>query len=195
MNTREEICQKSQDEELVERALADVHYFECLYERYEERLLNYIQRITQTSPEQAHDILQEAFIKIWQNLNGFDRRLKLSSWIYRIVHNETISYWRKKKSYGQDRKVKLTDNLTFQTTEEFFNAMELDEKDHQVHTILELLPLKYKTILLLKFFEGMSYQEISDILRIPEGTVATQINRAKKRFSELAQEKHVSFLN
>ncbi len=190
---KEEICIKLSDEELVRRSLVDMDYFLCLYERYEKRMLRYIQRISHVSAEQAQDILQEAFIKIWQNLHGFDQKLKLSSWIYRIVHNETISFWRKKKSFGKDQRVALSEHLIKESMEEFSLALEFDQKEVEVHKILEQLPIGYKTILLLKYFEGMSYQEISDVLKIPEGTVATQLNRAKKRFSELAAENKVAF--
>ena len=170
-----------------------MNYFLCLYERYEDRLLRYIQSITRVSHEQAQDILQEAFIKIWQNLHGFDPKLKLSSWIYRIVHNETISNWRKRNSYGKDQKVVLSENLRSELEEEFYAALEINKKEIRVHKILDLLPITYRTILLLKYFEGMTYQEISDVLRIPEGTVAVQLNRAKKRFSKLASEQKVAF--
>ncbi|MBK8671314.1 MAG: hypothetical protein IPN89_18480 [Saprospiraceae bacterium] len=63
--------------------------------------------MSQSNHDEAEDILQEAFIKIWKNLNGYDPRLKLSeSWIFRIVHNETISYWLK-TSYSKDNIVRL----------------------------------------------------------------------------------------
>ena len=95
MIVAEEICKQLSDREIVEKSLADIDYFSCLYDRYESRLFRYIKRIALVNDEQAHDILQEAFIKIWRNLNEFDQSLKLSSWIYRIVHNETVSCWRK----------------------------------------------------------------------------------------------------
>lgn len=149
--------------------------------------------MTMTSEEQAKDILQEAFIKIWQNLHGFNPNMKLSSWIYRIVHNETISYWRNNKSYGKDRKVKLDDNLLTDTINDFESEDDTAKNEFLTHEVLDLLPIKYKTILILKFIEDMSYQEISDVLKIPEGTVATRINRAKKRFVKMATDNHISF--
>lgn len=193
MVVTENICNKLSDEQLVSYSLVDIDYFLCIYERYENRLLRYIQHITTVSREQAEDILQDAFIKIWQNLRGFDPQLKLQSWIYRIVHNETISYWRKSKSFNKNIKVKLDERILQESPiiDSFFE--DLEEKKKQLHDILELLPISYKTVLLLKYIEGMSYQEISDVLKIPEGTVATRINRAKKRFSKLASDKHINF--
>jgi RNA polymerase sigma-70 factor, ECF subfamily len=188
-----EICHELSDNEIVTHSLVDMDYFICLYERYELRLLRYIQRITMVSEEQARDILQEAFIKIWQNLNGFNQKMKLSSWIYRIVHNETISYWRNKKSFGKDRKVKLEDHIATDTFDDMESSEDDGRNDFLTHEVLALLPIHYKTILILKFIEDMSYQEISDVLKIPEGTVATRINRAKKRFVKMASDHHISF--
>lgn len=188
-----EICKKLIDNEIVKKSLADLDYFSCLYDRYELKLLRYIKHIALVDEDQAQDILQEAFIKIWKNLNDFDQSLKLSSWIYRIVHNETVSYWRKKRSYGKDRQGKLEDNFLDDNPVYFETSEHKEQKDRLTHEVLELLPLKYKTVLVLKFIEDMDYQEISDVLKIPEGTVATRINRAKKKFIEKTSEKHISF--
>jgi len=186
------ICDQFNDIEIVQQALQQIDYFSCLYERYEDRLLRYIKRMAVVNHEEAEDILQDAFIKIWRNLNSFDQHLKLSSWVYRIVHNEVVSFWRKKQSFGKNRKVEPDDDLFRIDPEE--SASDMEELDMLTHEVLEGLPLKYKTVLVLKFLEGMSYAEISDVLKKPEGTVATLINRAKKAFVAAAGEKHISFV-
>ena len=89
-----EICDELTDLELVEKSLLDIDFFSCIFQRFEDKFIRYIQRISFVSDEEAQDILQESFIKIWTNLNGFDTSLSLSTWLYRIVHNQTISYWR-----------------------------------------------------------------------------------------------------
>ncbi len=191
----EAICKELTDEEIVKKSLIDIEYFSCLYDQYESRLLRYIKHIALVNKEQAKDILQEAFIKIWQNLNDYDQSLKLSSWIYRIVHNETVSYWRKQKSFGKDRQVPLDEALFKDVSIDFGVNENSEQKETHIHEVLNLLPLKYKTVLVLKFMENMSYQEISDVLKIPEGTVATWINRAKKMFIKEASNNHISFFN
>lgn len=193
MIVKKEIYDQLSDNEIVKRSLSDIDYFLCLYERYEMRLLRYIRRISMVDGEQAHDILQEAFIKVWQNLYDFDQNMKFSSWIYRIVHNETISYWRRNKSYGKDRKVKLDNIFIENPIGDFETNEDMEMRDFLTHEVLELLPLKYKTVLILKYIEGMCYKEISDVLKIPEGTVATRLNRAKKRFIKMAADRHISF--
>ena len=183
-----ESCKDLNDNEIVAKSLENLDYFSCLYQRYEPEMMRYIHRIAGVDAEEAQDILQESFIKIWRNLNEFDSSLKFSSWVYRIVHNETISHIRKKKSYGKDntRDVELYRNLL---ADESFLAGESDDQVpevSQIPQILHRLPNKYKDVLVLKFLELKSYEEISDILKIPEGTVAIRINRAKKHFRELA---------
>lgn len=195
MIVTEAICNQLTDKEIVEKSLVDIEYFSCMFDRYESRLLRYIKRIASVNEEQAKDILQEAFIKIWRNLNDYDQSLQLSSWIYRIVHNETVSYWRKQKSYGKDRQVPLNETLFKDVSIDFDIDEDNAQKETRTHEVLNLLPLKYKTILVLKFMENMSYHEISDVLKIPEGTVATRINRAKNMFIKVASNKHISFFN
>jgi len=195
MIVTEAICKQLSDKEIVKKLRVDIDYFSCLYDRYESRLLRYIMRITLANNEQAQDILQEAFIKIWRNLNDYDESLKLSSWIYRIVHNETISYWRKQKSLGKDKQFQLNEALFKDVSNDFEMNEDKEQKERQTHQVLKLLPLKYKTVLILKFMENMSYHDISDVLKIPEGTVATRINRAKSMFIKEAANNHISFFN
>ena len=183
-----ETCNKLSDLDIVRQSLANIDYFSCLHDRYESRLLRYIKRISYVTNEEAEDILQEAFIKIWKNLNDFNPSLKLSSWLYRIVHNQTISYWRKNKSLKNDHQIIFDENISQTIADDF----QLDhEKEQlvatQIHSTLNQLPKKYKEVLILKYFEKMSYEEISDVLKIPEGTVATRINRAKKAFEKSRQ--------
>jgi RNA polymerase sigma-70 factor (ECF subfamily) len=189
MRVTEKICDELSDLEIVRQSLQDVEYFMCLYNRYEPKLLRYIHRISFSSKEEAEDILQEAFIKIWRNLHDFDQGLKLSSWIYRIVHNETVSFWRKKTSYGKDQVLELDESIFESEVEVFEEEDEQENKAIVIQEVLQLLPIKYREVLVLKFFEMMSYEEISDVLKIPEGTVATRINRAKKAFIDKGGDK------
>ena len=189
MLTPKFICDGLSDLEIIRKSLEVVDYFSCLYERYEEKLMRYIKRVAFATDEEAADVLQESFIKIWKNLNAVDQSLKLSSWIYRIVHNEAISFLRQKKSFGKNHKIPWDDtryaDLPDDTLPE--EAEELEYRDKLTHRILAQLPEQYKEVLILKFLENMSYEEISDILKIPEGTVAIRINRAKKIFRKHAE--------
>jgi len=183
------------DEELVQKSLQNIDYFAYIYERYEQKLIRYILRISSFSFSEAEEVLQESFIKAWQNLNEFDADLKFSSWIYRIVHNTTISEWKKSHSKGKDKKRDISEDIFNNLPSSLDIPKELDRKLHQsdIKKILKSMPEKYREVLILKFLEEKNYQEISDILRKPKGTVATLIHRAKQNFIYVARKYHISF--
>ncbi len=196
MKTPIQNCKNISDEELVKKSLQDIDYFACIYERYEQKLIRYILRISSFSVEEAEDVLQEAFIKAWRNLNEFNKDLKFSSWIYRIVRNTTITEWKKTKSKGRDKKQDIDEEL-FRNIPSLLNTeKEADQKfdNKNIRKILQLMPEKYREVLILKFLEEKNYQEISDILKKPNGTIATLINRAKKSFYETAKQENISFV-
>ncbi|MCB0805993.1 MAG: sigma-70 family RNA polymerase sigma factor [Bacteroidales bacterium] len=193
MGFSKKICESLSDKEVISKSLENIDFFACLYERYEPRLLRYIRKISGASHDEAGDILQDAFIKIWKNLHSFNDELKLSSWLYRIVHNETISFFRKKKSWGKNNIVELGNTHIPDMPDNSETDTDPEERYFLTHMVLDQLALKYKEVLVLKFMEKMSYEEISDILKLPEGTVAARINRAKKLFKNLADKQHISF--
>ncbi|MBK8621538.1 MAG: sigma-70 family RNA polymerase sigma factor [Saprospiraceae bacterium] len=187
---RAELCDGLSDREVILSSLEDIAYFACLVIRYETRLLHYIQKISQSSQEEAEDILQEGFIKIWKNIRAYDTSLTLENWIFRIIHNETISYFRKKTSYAKDHVVDIdNERIRSLLPVEEIGDFDTDSSSKIIEEILPLLKPDYREVLVLKFFENKSYEEISDILKIPEGTVATRINRAKKSFRDLSEGK------
>ena len=182
------------DEQLVQLSLKDQDSFYYLIERYEPKILRYIKRITNISPEESEDLLQEIFIKVYRNLNRFNRKLKFSSWVYRIAHNEIINQYRKKKSYSATIDSFAENDDTDYLSGFIGEALDIDndyisrENAEKVRAALAKLPDKYREVLILRYFEDQSYKEISDILRKPAGTVATLINRAKSKFRKIAQQ-------
>ncbi len=178
-------CINKTDEEIVILTLKNQDYYLRLMKRYEARLLNYILKISNISREDAEDILQEVFIKAYQNLNDFDLNFKFSNWIYSIAQNATIGAFRKKKVRPQTVSWEDKDlNNILESTLDVENASLQKLTYKQILKIINQLPLKYKDVLILKFVEGKDYQEISDILRKPMGTIATLINRAKKSLKQ-----------
>jgi len=195
MHISKDNCRKLDDEKLVKKSLKDIKYFACLFERYEKKLVRYILRISSFSEEEANDVLQEIFLKIWKNLNRFDNSLKFSSWAYRIAHNTTVSEWKKSKSYGKDQQIKINDEL-FQNLPSRIDLTKEFQKENnnkEIRKILNVLPKKYSDVLVLKFLEEKNYNEISDILKKPSGTIATLIHRAKKAFRDEVRTKNTLF--
>ncbi len=130
--------------------------------------------------------MQEVFIKAYKNINGYDSKYSFSSWIYRIAHNEAISFLRKqKRSIESSNDMDIFDTLSSDESIEDNFLVELRKKE--VRKILKMLESKYRELLILRYFEDMEYNEISDILHISIGNVSSLINRGKKKFKVLVQ--------
>lgn len=182
------------DEDLVKYSLQHEDAFYPLMKRYEPVLLRYIHRMTQVSQEEAEDLLQEIFIKVYRNLNGFDTNLKFSTWVYRIAHNEIISQYRKNRQTRFSVEPDGDDEETRSLAAFMSNTLDVEsryidiEKAKAVRNALGKLPSKYRDILVLHYFEELSYSEISDILKKPPGSVATLLNRARTKFKKIAEQ-------
>ncbi|MCX6795760.1 MAG: RNA polymerase sigma factor [Candidatus Falkowbacteria bacterium] len=172
------------DNELVLLALEDQAFFAGIMNRYSDKLARYIRRISNFGEEEVEDVLQDIFIKVYKNLNDFDNDLKFSSWIYRITHNQVISHHRAKSARPQT--VEIDDFLANRLRAEIDLTAEIEGKDlkKEVATMLSVLKPIHREILVLRFFEEKSYEEISDILKKPNGSVATLIYSAKKELKE-----------
>lgn len=178
------ICDGQTDEELLLRVVDDRAVFSCLIERYEAKLRRYLFRLMPGLGEEADDVLQDVFLKVYVNARGFDPALSFSSWIYRIAHNEAVSWLRKKKARPETVELGDDDFQTFvASVEEDRGTREQALTQDAVARTLAAMKEKYRTVLVLKFLEQKSYEEISDILRVPMGTVATLVHRAKKEFT------------
>lgn len=177
------------DQELVSLTLENQDNFGYLIERYEQKLLRYIKRLSNINQETAEDILQETFIKVYKNLNAYDTSLKFSSWIYRIAHNEVINFFRKNKIMNAlislDDENGLINILTsVEKTEKVAEEKELRSK---MQIVLNEIDDKYRQVLILKYLEEKDYQEISDILQIPVNTVGTLLHRGKGELKKIAK--------
>lgn len=173
---------KLSDEQLVKHVRErDKEAYNEIIGRYKDKLIRYALYLTGDS-DKAADVVQEAFIKAYINLNGFNIKKKFSSWIYRIVHNEAVTILRK---YSKDRPI--LEEVDFDSGIDLENDLIKQELQAHTHDCLGQMPVLYREPLSLFFLEDKSYAEISDILRIPVGTVGTRINRAKVLMKKICQ--------
>ncbi len=181
------------DEELVVLTLDNQSYFSHIIKRYEEKLLHYILRITNVSHEEAEDILQDVFIRVYENLRDFDSDLKFSSWIYRITHNQVIGNYRKNKARPQMAIFDLEEDILEKLASDLDLAKELDAQflRKNIYQVLGRLNSRYQEILVLKYLEEKDYREISDIIKKPMGTVASLLNRAKQEFRKELEKRNI----
>jgi len=177
---------KLSDEKVVEitRTKEKEAYAEII-KRYQAKLMRYAKYLI-NDEDKAADVVQESFIKAYINLNSFNTKLKFSSWIYRIVHNQAINLINKHK-----KEKPLFENIDFDSGINIEEDYSREETREMIKACLDEMPIIYKGPLSLFYLEEKSYTEISDILRIPIGTVGTRINRAKLIMKQICQKKQI----
>lgn len=163
------------DKELMEKVKSDDTFaFNTLVERYKLRLFNLIYRLLQNK-EEAEDVLQETFLRVYRERESYDPTYAFSTWIYTIALNlckNELKRRKKFKFFGID---------LIKNSREF--ASEGIKQDNRLGSTLEKailsLPVKYRTAFLLRDVNGLSYEEISEFMGIPMGTVKSRVNRAR----------------
>jgi len=174
-------CAEKSDIELVRAALSDPNRFFCLAKRYEAKLLRYVMAVTGFGTEDAEDVLQETMIRTYLNLNAFDVRLKFSSWIYRIAHNQAVSELRR-RAVRPTVRIEDGDLERMAGGDDPLIVTERGLSAERIAKTLDAMDAKYREVLILRFLEGRDYSEISDILRKPISTVGNLISRGRKLF-------------
>ncbi len=170
------------DEQLVaEIREKDKELYSEIIRRYETKLSHYLKKFFRNQDE-LEDVLQEVFIKVYRNLYGFDVDKKFSSWVYRITHNEAINHIKK----NSKKNISLEETEWDIVDEKFDLNEHIDNKQvrEKVSRGLSELKEKYREPLILYYFEQKSYEEISEILRLPRSTVGVLIMRGKERLKE-----------
>ncbi|MDD2694240.1 MAG: sigma-70 family RNA polymerase sigma factor [Candidatus Gracilibacteria bacterium] len=176
------------DSNLVQRIIENPDVFAEVIDAYEEKLMRYILRMTDIDEMDAENLLQDIFIKVYRYIHEYDVRYSFSSWIYRIAHNMIIDNFRKNQKFAgnislQDEEYQnIIDSLTDGNSPRY--DLQKKEKRTCVQKAIALLRREYQEIILLKCIEGYSYEEISDILKVPIGTASTLVNRARKQLRE-----------
>lgn len=174
------------DEEIAAQAQAgNQEIFAILVERYESKLMRYAKRFLLNRTD-AEDLVQNAFIKVYINIQSFDVSRRFSPWIYRIAHNEFVNAI--KKHSGKeivsffDLDVLLPRFFSDETADAEVNRKELKEI---LNEKLDKLIVKYREPLVLYYYEDLDYREISEILKIPVSTVGVRLNRGRSLLEKM----------
>lgn len=170
------------DEEVVKKIQrGNKEEFGKIIGKYQGKLFGYIKNLTNQNNMEVEDLVEEALISAYKNLNGFETNKKFSSWIYRIAHNKAIDFFKKKKlkiSQIEEHEELIGEN------DKLLEEMDNEEKE-RVNAAVESLELKYKEVVLLYYFEEKSYEEISDILHISTSSVGVLLFRAKEKLKKI----------
>ncbi len=155
---------------------------------YYDQLYKTALRMTRSVPE-SEDLLQETYLKAFRYYSGFEEGTNLKAWLFRIMKNNFINGYRKRKIQPQQVELdELRDSsddssgLDFGIVEESPEAAAMsDEMDDDVATAINALPHDYKMALLLVDIQGQTYQEVADMLEVPVGTVMSRLYRGRSK--------------
>lgn len=182
---------KNRDVLLVENALrGDVDSFEVLVADYQNKIYNFLLKMT-SSPQDAEELTQEVFIKVYKNLYKYNKKWCFSTWVYRIAINSLRSEYRKKsKESNIDYYANIPDIPT-RLSDYPDIAYELKEQRLEVIKLMDKLKEDQKAALILRCIQDFSFKEIGDILRISPEAAKMKIQRAKqflcRKYEELQE--------
>ncbi|RLD46922.1 MAG: RNA polymerase subunit sigma [Bacteroidetes bacterium] len=154
--------------------------FRVLLSQYKERIYWHIRRILYDH-EDANDVTQDVFIKVWKSLDSFRGDSKLFSWIYRIATNESINYFRKMQKKKNIPLDKVSQYLESKVQYENISGEEIERR---LHNALVKLPEKQRLVFNMKYFDDLKYREIAQILNITEGSLKASYHYAVKKIEE-----------
>ncbi|MBB6110721.1 RNA polymerase sigma factor [Mucilaginibacter lappiensis] len=167
-----EILSKFQDEKTRNEA------FNLLLKKYQQKIYWHIRRMV-VDHDDADDLVQDVFIKVWKNLLGFRNDAQLYTWMYRIASNECITFLNKKKQKNNipldDVAYELADSLADST---YFNG---DQAQRKLQEALLTLPEKQRLVFNMKYYDDMKYEEISDVLGTSVGALKASFHLAVKK--------------
>lgn len=173
------------DRALVARILeGDRDRFTELMKRYERRIVNYVYRITHRY-EDAHDLAQEIFVKVYLALDRYDRKYQFSTWLFRIAQNSAIDALRKKAVQEVPLSRPTEDEPTGKEREfaddgiSPYRALKNKQLGVAIDRAVANLPPDYRELIQLRHFAELSYEEIASMKKLPLGTVKNKLFRAR----------------
>ena len=176
----------SEDSRLVDQCLnGDLQAFEVLIDKYQQPVYNVIFRMCHHT-EDARDVTQNVFVKVYNNLATFNRELKFFSWIYRIAINETLNYLHQKKPMEE-----LSPTIESQE-ENPVSYLEQAEVSENIHRALLEIETKYRSLIVLKHFQNCSYQQIAEITDLPEKTIKSRLYIGRQLLAKVLLRKGIT---
>lgn len=175
------------DRALIDRCLAgDTDAFSRLVQRHQDRLYGTLVHLL-GSTQDALDVAQETFVLAWQNLASFRGDSAFYSWLFRIAHNAAVSFRRRDRrpqSMDRGRDLHGEEPEDRRSANDPAHQLVSDERRQVVQAALAALPEDYRTVLVLKEMDGLSYEEIADVIGCPIGTVRSRIHRARSELKD-----------
>lgn len=178
------------ERQLIKKASrGDRRAFGVLLERYQRRVVSVAMALLHNQDD-AVELAQETFIRAFENLPTFEGRSSFATWLYRIASNLAID-WRRREArhpvmYGEEAEAELSRIPS--TQGDSFGHAARNELNRKIRAALDELTPDHRAVILLREVEGLSYEEISDILGCPKGTVMSRLHYARDHLRELLKD-------
>lgn len=174
--------QDGDEAELIERSRkGDSEAFGILVERYQRRVVGVALAVVHNQDD-AIELAQETFIRAYENLSKFESRSSFSTWLYRIAANLAIDFWRREGRHvvlhGEDADNEISRMASAHG--DSFKEVSRSELSERLKQALEELTPEHRAVILLREVEGLSYDEISEVLQCPRGTVMSRLHYARE---------------
>lgn len=156
--------------------------FAMLVNEYQQPVYWLIRRMV-FNHDDANDIAQDTFVKIWQNLDGFREESKLYTWIYRIASNEALYFLKRKKLQSLVPFEKVQHKLRNQIVDDHY--FKGDEIERKLHNAIGQLPPQQRLIFNMKYFNELKYEEIAAILNLTVGALKASYHHAVKKIEKI----------
>lgn len=178
------------DEQLVTAVLeGDRDRFGDLVERYQARLVNYLYRLLRNQ-EEAHELAQDVFIKVYQALDRYDPTYKFSTWIFRVAQNAAIDQIRRRRlklvpiQRPEDASGEAHEwDLPSEERGPYGDLRNL-ERGEAIQAAIDALPWEYRELIVMRHYAELSYEEIARLKRMPLGTVKNKLFRGRQALKE-----------
>ncbi len=185
----------TEDSALVQRCISgDVVAWEQVVRDYSRRVYNLAYRFT-TNHEAAEDLTQDVFVRIYRAFGQYDpSQGNLSNWLMRLARNLIIDDYRRRQRTPTDGSDSLDDHEyhLHGSTDSPERSLQRQERRQQVHRAIQKLTPELRECVILRDIEELSYAEIVDLLKIPEGTVKSRINRGRIELAKILKRMHVA---
>jgi len=160
----------------------DLIAFQKIYELYFSFIYKVILRLVR-NPEIAEDLVQDIFIKIYDNRKKYDLNRSFSTWLYQVAVHHTLNYLKRERLFNTRLVVEL---FSYQKhTQPFIDTVEKAEEKNRILNLFHQLPRDYQISLIFRDIEGFSYEKIAEILKLNLNTLKTRIHRAREMLADL----------
>lgn len=179
-------------------AKGDAQAFRRLVAKYQRRAYGVAYGIVHNTDD-AREVVQDAFMRVYRHLDDFEGSASFGTWLYRIVHNLSIDHLRRRRRPNGARTVEIDDHtnleggtaelLPWRGSSDPFESLDRARLVAAMQEALAQLPEYHRTIIVLREVDGLSYEEIAEIMQVPKGTVMSRLFHARRKMQRILRER------